>query len=459
MKRQNNDSNKAAETAVQEHPVLIIGAGHNGLAVAYELKKIGLAPVILDAAGQPAAAWRGRHDQLRLNTHRLISYLPGMRIPRRYGAFPSRDDMVQYLEAYERFLDVAIHRQVRVERINRQSTGWRLTTSKGIWQTRNLTITTGNEHTPLIPDWPGRNEFTGELIHAALNAAPQDETIKLFLTIRFERIVPPLAEKTTSPKTRYAKSSKTYIAYQHLGKGPVDILFVSGFVSHIEYLWRETGLAAFFHRMARSARLILFDKRGVGLSDRNGDPPNLDNTLEDIQAVLKASGSKGAVLIGASEGGPAIIKYAEAFPQHCKGLVLYGTMAKGTRSEDYPFAWSREQYDKWMARLIGSWGGPVGIDSFAPSRKNDAPFRQWWATLLRLSSSPGNVRLVLEAMRDIDVRQLLPRIKVPTLIFHRKNDRAIPIAAGMYLASIYPGVTSLNSMARIIGGGWAIPSP
>jgi DNA-binding SARP family transcriptional activator/pimeloyl-ACP methyl ester carboxylesterase len=276
------------------------------------------------------------------------------------------------------------------------------------------------------------------LLKVELNTVPQDETIKLFQTIRSERIVAPLVEKTTSPKTRYAKSDKTYIAYQHLGKGPVDILFVTGFVSHIEYLWKEPELAAFYHRMAKSARLILFDKRGVGLSDRNGDPPNLDNTLEDIQAVLKASGSKGAVLIGASEGGPAIIKYAEAFPQHCKGLVLYGTMAKGTRSEDYPFALSREQYDKWLARLIGSWGGPVGIDSFAPSRKNDEPFRQWWATLLRLSSSPGNVRLVLEALRDIDVRQLLPRIKVPTLILHRKNDRAIPVAAGRYLAKHIP---------------------
>jgi cation diffusion facilitator CzcD-associated flavoprotein CzcO len=167
MKRQNIDRNKTTETALREHPVLIIGAGHNGLAAAYELKKIGVNPVILEAASQPAASWRGRHDQLRLNTHRLISFLPGMRIPRGCGAFPSRDDMVQYLEAYERFLDVAIHRQVRVERIDRQSTGWRLTTSKGIWLTRNLIIATGLESLPHIPDWPGRNEFTGELIHAA----------------------------------------------------------------------------------------------------------------------------------------------------------------------------------------------------------------------------------------------------------------------------------------------------
>jgi cation diffusion facilitator CzcD-associated flavoprotein CzcO len=167
MKNQDFDKHNPTETAVREHPVIIVGAGHNGLAAAYELKKIGVQPVILDAADQPAAAWRSRHDQLRLNTHRLISYLPGRRIPRGYGAFPSRDDMVQYLEDYERLLEVPIHRQVRVERVDRRSSGWRLPTSKGIWLARDLIIATGLERRPLVPDWPGRSEFTGELIHAA----------------------------------------------------------------------------------------------------------------------------------------------------------------------------------------------------------------------------------------------------------------------------------------------------
>ncbi len=159
--------NAETNPSSREHPVLILGAGINGLAAAYELKKIGAQPVILDASAKPAAQWRDRHDQLRLNTHRLISHLPGMRIPRRFGAFPSRDHMVRYLEDYEHFLDVPIYRNVRVKRIDPGRHGWRLTASDGIWQARNVIIATGNERVPFIPSWPGHNEFTGELVHAA----------------------------------------------------------------------------------------------------------------------------------------------------------------------------------------------------------------------------------------------------------------------------------------------------
>lgn len=156
-----------ASSANREHPLLIIGAGLNGLAAAYELKKRGVEPVILDASSKPAAPWRDRHDQLKLNTHRLISHLPGMRIPRSFGAFPSRDDMVRYLEDYEHFLDVPIHRNVHIKRIDPVKHGWQLTASDGVWQTRNVIIATGHERVPFIPAWPGRDEFTGELVHAA----------------------------------------------------------------------------------------------------------------------------------------------------------------------------------------------------------------------------------------------------------------------------------------------------
>jgi cation diffusion facilitator CzcD-associated flavoprotein CzcO len=151
----------------REHKILILGAGLNGLAAAYELKKIGAKPVILDGANKVATTWRDRHNQLRLNTHRLISHLPGMRIPRRFGPFPSRDDMVRYLEDYEQFLDVPIFRNVHVKRIDPVRQGWRLTASDGIWQARHVIIATGHERVPVVPEWPGRNEFTGELVHAA----------------------------------------------------------------------------------------------------------------------------------------------------------------------------------------------------------------------------------------------------------------------------------------------------
>jgi len=160
---QNND----ADPASRKHPLLIIGAGLNGLAAAYELKKTGARPVILDASSKPAAPWRNRHDQLRLNTHRRISHLPGMRIPRSFGAFPARDDLVRYMEAYENFLDVPIHRNVHIKRIDTDQDGWRLTSSDGSWRASDVIIATGLERVPTIPAWPGRDEYTGELIHAA----------------------------------------------------------------------------------------------------------------------------------------------------------------------------------------------------------------------------------------------------------------------------------------------------
>jgi cation diffusion facilitator CzcD-associated flavoprotein CzcO len=149
------------------HPVIIVGAGLNGLAAAYELKIRGIEPVILDGAKETAAPWRKRHEGLRLNTHRLISHLPGKRIPRCYGAFPRRDDMVDYLDAYERSLGVPVHRGVWIERIDRAPEGWRLSTSSGVFPARQVIVATGHERVPSIPDWPGREGFEGELIHAA----------------------------------------------------------------------------------------------------------------------------------------------------------------------------------------------------------------------------------------------------------------------------------------------------
>ena len=149
------------------HPVIIIGAGLNGLAAAHELQKVEIDPIILDGAGQAAAPWRKRHDGLRLNTHRLISHLPGMRIPKAYGSFPKRNDIVEYLQAYEQHFKIKVHRNIKVERITQLKEYWSLETSSGNWKTQQVIIATGHERVPLIPDWPGRDGFTGNLIHAA----------------------------------------------------------------------------------------------------------------------------------------------------------------------------------------------------------------------------------------------------------------------------------------------------
>jgi len=149
------------------YPVIIIGAGLNGLAAAHDLQQSGIDPLILDSSQQKAAPWRNRHGELRLNTHRLISYLPGMRIPQEYGAFPRRDDIVEYLEAYERHFHLNIERGVRVERIDRTGDCWLLKTSSGNWKAHQVIVATGHERVPVIPEWPGKNEFTGDILHAA----------------------------------------------------------------------------------------------------------------------------------------------------------------------------------------------------------------------------------------------------------------------------------------------------
>lgn len=149
------------------HPVIIIGAGLNGLAAAHELQQRGIEPLILDGAGQPAEPWRKRHDGLRLNTHRLISHLPGMIIPKAYGSFPRRDDIVEYLQSYEQHFKIKVHRGVRVKRITQLTGHWILNTSSGDWKAEQVIIATGHERVKVIPDWPGRDGFTGDLFHAA----------------------------------------------------------------------------------------------------------------------------------------------------------------------------------------------------------------------------------------------------------------------------------------------------
>lgn len=186
-------------------------------------------------------------------------------------------------------------------------------------------------------------------------------------------------------------------------------------------------------------RLILFDRRGIGLSDRVGAAPTVEATAEDLLTVLDAVRSRRAVLIGASEGGPGCIQFGVTHPDRLAGLVLYGSMAKGSKAPDYPFALTRAQYDAWLQSLVRHWGGPAAIATFAPSVVGDRQAESWWSSLLRSASSPGAIKAVLEALRDTDVRSLLPHISTPSLILHRRGDCAVRIEAGRHLAHAIPG--------------------
>ncbi|MFM0337057.1 bifunctional AfsR/SARP family transcriptional regulator/alpha/beta hydrolase [Paraburkholderia fungorum] len=261
-----------------------------------------------------------------------------------------------------------------------------------------------------------------------LNVAPESETRALLNAGATLPIEDP-------PSTRYVSGGGVHLAFQTYGAGRIDVLMLPGFVSHVERVWEEPRCRAFLSSLAEMGRLILLDRRGVGLSDRVGFNPSVDATAQDIGTVLDATGTRRVVLFGASEGGPACIKFAVDHPRRVAGLILFASLAKGTATHDYPHALQASQYDAWLQQLVAGWGGPAGIETFAPSLSGDPQVRAWWAGLLRAASSPGTIKGVLEALRDMDVRHLLGRVSMPTLVMHRHDDRAVRIGAGRHLAS------------------------
>ena len=261
-----------------------------------------------------------------------------------------------------------------------------------------------------------------------LDVAPEAETSALLQTGAVLPVEDP-------PPTRYASGGSIHLAFQTYGAGPIDILMLTGFVSHVERIWEEPRLRTFLSALAGIGRLILLDRRGVGLSDRVGSSPSVEATAEDVGTVLDAVRSRRVILFGLSEGGPACIKFAADHPDRVAGLILFASLAKGSAAPDYPHALHATQYDAWLQRLVKVWGAPGGIEAFAPSLSGDAQTRAWWAGLLRAASSPGAMKGVLEALRDTDVRHLLGAISAPTLVLHRRGDRAVRIGAGRHLAS------------------------
>jgi DNA-binding SARP family transcriptional activator/pimeloyl-ACP methyl ester carboxylesterase len=261
-----------------------------------------------------------------------------------------------------------------------------------------------------------------------LDVEPEAETLALLTDGATVPVAAP-------PPTRYVSGGGVHIAFQSYGTGRPDILLLPGFVSHVERIWEEPRLRALLSELAGMGRLILLDRRGIGLSDRVGFTPSVEATAQDIGTVLDAIGSRRVVLFGLSEGGPACIKFASDHPDRVAGLILFASMAKGSAAADYPHALQAGQYDRWLQHLVSSWGGPAGIETFAPSLAADPQARAWWAGLLRAASSPGAMKGLLAALRDTDVRHLLGRISVPTLVLHRRGDRAVRIGAGRHLAS------------------------
>jgi pimeloyl-ACP methyl ester carboxylesterase/DNA-binding winged helix-turn-helix (wHTH) protein len=242
------------------------------------------------------------------------------------------------------------------------------------------------------------------------------------------------------PETMYARSGDVNIAYQVIGEAPIDLVFVMGWVSHLEYFWREPSFAHFLLRLASFARLILFDKRGTGLSDRVplNELPTLEQRMDDVRAVMDAVGSERAALCGVSEGGPMCSLFAATYPEKTLALVMIGTYAKRIRDDDYPWAPTTEQRQHFFQEMREQWGGPVGLEERAPSVAGDPKFREWWATYLRMGASPGAALALTQMNAEIDVRQVLPSVHVPTLVIHRRGDKCLKVEEGRYVAERIP---------------------
>ena len=191
------------------------------------------------------------------------------------------------------------------------------------------------------------------------------------------------------PQTRYAKSGDVNIAYQVLGQGPPDLVLIPGWVSNIEIFWEEPAVVRFFTRLASFSRLILFDKRGTGLSDRVAEMPTPETRMDDVRAVLDTVGSERAALFGYSEGGVLCALFAATYPNRASALIMHGSYARLTAAPDYPWGLNEQERSAFVDQAVREWGAPIGIDMRAPSMATDERFRQWWARFLRLSASPA----------------------------------------------------------------------
>jgi pimeloyl-ACP methyl ester carboxylesterase len=243
------------------------------------------------------------------------------------------------------------------------------------------------------------------------------------------------------PETRYARSGDVHIAYQTIGDGPVDLVYVPGWVSNVEAMWDEPAYARFLSRLASFARLIVFDKRGTGLSDPVPIErlPTLEERMDDVRAVMDAVGSERAALLGHSEGGNMCVLFAATCPERTTALVLVGCYAKRIRSEDYPWAPEREERMEEIERTERTWGSPEIGAWLAPSRVGDEAFAAAMGRYLRQSASPKAAAALLRMNTEIDVRDVLPAVRVPALLIYRTDDVDVRAEEGRWIASRIPG--------------------
>jgi pimeloyl-ACP methyl ester carboxylesterase/class 3 adenylate cyclase len=236
------------------------------------------------------------------------------------------------------------------------------------------------------------------------------------------------------PVTQYAKSGDVHIAYQAFGEGPINLVLVPGFVSNVEHYWDEPDLARFLNRLGSYARVVTFDKRGTGMSDRVAELPGLDQRMDDLRAVMDAAGMEQAALLGISEGAPLCVLFAATYPDRCRALALYGSFSRFS----YWFP-TEEALAAFFGYVEQGWGTGGSVQRFAPSRANDATFQRWWGRNERLGASPAAVTALMRMNSQIDISGILSAVRVPTLVIHRTGDKTVSVEGGREMAAHIPG--------------------
>jgi len=236
------------------------------------------------------------------------------------------------------------------------------------------------------------------------------------------------------PITQYARSGDVHIAYQAFGDGPINLVLVPGFVSNVENYWEQPDFARFLTRLASYARVVTFDKRGTGGSDRVGELPGLEMRMDDLRAVMDAAGMDQAALLGISEGAPLSILFAATYPDRCRALALYGSFSRF--SFWFP---TNEALETFFGYVEKAWGTGGSLQKFAPSRANDAAFQRWWGRNERLGASPAAVTALMRMNSQIEISGVLQAVRVPTLVIHRTEDQVVNVEGGRDVAARIPG--------------------
>jgi class 3 adenylate cyclase len=251
----------------------------------------------------------------------------------------------------------------------------------------------------------------------------------------------------------YTQNGDIHLAYQAVGAGPPDLVFIWGPYSNIELIWEHPQSRRLLERLASMSRLIQFDRRGTGLSDRAVDLPILEEQMDDVVAVLDAVGSERAVLMGGGDGGMMCTLFAATHPERTSALILSGARVRITATDDFPWAYTDEQWENISAMIAAQWGSGMSQMGAAQSTLGDETVRRWWARLERQSLSPGSVPAMFRLLTQADIRSVLPSIHVPTLVTHRTGDPFAPVDQGRYLAKHIPGARFVE-LSGVDHAGW-----